>query len=89
MSLVLLAVILFLNSLLAPHRRLVAEARTVATEFSDGSSEETDEGQFLLSTFQDIVQRLKEKNVSYPRAINSKRPARTRARLWRATSSTA
>lgn len=61
MSLVLLAVILFLNSLLAPHRRLVAEARTVATEFSDGSSEETDEGQFLLSTFQDIVQRLKEK----------------------------
>jgi PAS domain S-box-containing protein len=61
MSLVLLAVILFLNSLLAPHRRLVAEARTVATEFSDGSPEEMDEGQFLLSTFQDIVQRLKQK----------------------------
>ncbi len=57
-SLVLLAVVLFLNSLLAPQRRLVAEARSVASEDSEGME---DEGQFLLATFQDVVARLKDK----------------------------
>jgi PAS domain S-box-containing protein len=62
LSLVLLAVILFFHSLVAPHRRLVAEARSVATELSPGQGGEThDEGQFLLHTFQDVVARLKEK----------------------------
>jgi len=62
LSFVLLAVILFFHSLVAPHRRLVAEARSVATELSAGETEEShDEGQFLLDTFQDVVARLKEK----------------------------
>ena len=62
LSFVLLAVILFFHSLVAPHRRLVAEARSVATELSAGETEEShDEGQFLLETFQDVVARLKEK----------------------------
>jgi len=62
LSFVLLAVILFFHSLVAPHRRLVAEARSVATELSAGETGEShDEGQFLLETFQDVVARLKEK----------------------------
>ncbi|MGH9321155.1 MAG: two-component system sensor histidine kinase NtrB [Vicinamibacteria bacterium] len=62
LSFVLLAVILFFHSLLAPHRRLVAEARSVATELSaDGAPGSRDEGQFLLDTFQEVVARLKEK----------------------------
>jgi PAS domain S-box-containing protein len=60
MALVLLTLVLFLNSLLAPHRRLVAEARSVARELPiDAGSQ--DEGQFLLATFQDVVAKLKEK----------------------------
>ncbi len=62
LSFVLLAVVLFFHSLVAPHRRLVAEARSVATELSAGESGTShDEGQFLLETFQDVVARLKEK----------------------------
>jgi PAS domain S-box-containing protein len=62
LSFVLLAVVLFFHSLVASHRRLVAEARSVATELSPGESERShDEGQFLLETFQDVVARLKEK----------------------------
>lgn len=61
LSFVLLAVILFFHSLVAPHRRLVAEARSVATELSAGAGESHDEGQFLLETFQEVVARLKEK----------------------------
>ena len=62
LSFVLLAVILFFHSLVAPHRRLVAEARSVATELSAGEAGGShDEGQFLLETFQDVVARLKEK----------------------------
>ncbi len=62
LSLVLLAVILFVHSLVAPHRKLVAEARSVATELSSGEgSQSPDEGQFLLETFQDVVARLKVK----------------------------
>jgi len=62
LSFVLLAVILFFHSLVAPHRRLVAEARSVATELSAGETgASNDEGQFLLSTFRDVVARLKEK----------------------------
>ncbi len=58
----LLAVVLFVHSLVAPHRRLVAEARSVATELSAGEAGEShDEGQFLLHTFQDVVARLKDK----------------------------
>ena len=58
----LLAVILFFHSLVAPHRRLVAEARSVATQLSAGQTGEShDEGQFLLETFQEVVARLKEK----------------------------
>jgi PAS domain S-box-containing protein len=62
LSFVLLAVILFVHSLVAPHRRLVAEARSVATELSSGEAgQSADEGQFLLETFQDVVARLKDK----------------------------
>jgi len=62
LSFVLLAVVLFFHSLVAPHRRLVAEARSVATELSAGEAGAShDEGQFLLETFQDVVARLKEK----------------------------
>src|SRR5262245_23570659 len=47
LSLVLLAVVLFVHSLVAPQRRLVAEARSVATELSaGGEGESRDEGQF-------------------------------------------
>ncbi len=60
LSLVLLTLVLFLNSLLAPHRRLVAEARSVAGDSAVTSAAE-DEGQFLLSTFRDVVAKLKEK----------------------------
>jgi PAS domain S-box-containing protein len=60
LSLVLLTLVLFLNSLLAPHRRLVAEARSVAGDLTPATASE-DEGQFLLSTFQDVVAKLKEK----------------------------
>lgn len=63
LSLVLLAIVLFLNSMLAPHRRLVAEARSVASELSDEGLEDQDEGEFLLSTFQDVVARLKDKEL--------------------------
>jgi PAS domain S-box-containing protein len=61
MTLLLLAVLLFFHSLLAPHRRLVAEARSVAGELSPGASAGGEEGQFLLTTFQEVVARLKEK----------------------------
>ncbi|HEY7816732.1 MAG TPA: hypothetical protein VIG29_00830, partial [Vicinamibacteria bacterium] len=61
LSFVLLAVVLFVRSLLVPHRRLVAEARSVATELSPGEAGRVDEGQFLLETFQDVVARLKDK----------------------------
>jgi len=60
MSLVLLTLVLFLNSLLVPHRRLVAEARSVAGDLTSAAASQ-DEGHFLLSTFQDVVARLKEK----------------------------
>ena len=60
LSLVLVTLVLFLNGLLAPHRRLVAEARLVAGDLA-ATSASADEGQFLLSTFQDVVAKLKEK----------------------------
>ncbi len=60
LTLVLLALVLFLNSFLAPHRRLVAEARSVAGRLGP-TTEGDDESQFLLSTFQSVVARLKEK----------------------------
>ena len=63
LSLVLLALVLFLNSMLAPHRRLVAEARSVASELSESGPEDQDEGEFLLTTFQDVVARLKDKEL--------------------------
>ena len=58
LSIVLIVIILFLNSLLTPQRRLVAEARSVA---SKNSAKVEDEGQFLLMTFQDVVSQLKDK----------------------------
>lgn len=61
LSLVLLVVVLFFHSLVAPRRRLVAEARSVATELATKSPENREEEQFLLETFQDVVARLKEK----------------------------
>ncbi len=61
LSLVLLVVVLFFHSLVAPRRRLVAEARSVATELSTASRENREEEQFLLETFQDVVARLKDK----------------------------
>ncbi|HEY7697082.1 MAG TPA: ATP-binding protein, partial [Vicinamibacteria bacterium] len=62
LSFVLIAVVLFFHSLVASHRRLVAEARSVVTELSAGEGGRSrDEGQFLLETFQDVVARLKEK----------------------------
>jgi PAS domain S-box-containing protein len=61
LSLVLLAVVLFFHSLVAPRRRLVAEARSVATELATVSPENREEEQFLLETFQDVVARWKEK----------------------------
>ncbi len=62
LSLVLLAVLLFFQSLVVPHRRLVAAARSVATELSpEGAASPNDESQFLLKTFQDVVARLKQK----------------------------
>jgi PAS domain S-box-containing protein len=61
LSLVLLAVVLFFHSLVAPRRRLVAEALSVATELSTASRENREEEQFLLETFQDVVARLKDK----------------------------
>ncbi len=63
LSLVLLAIVLFLNSMLAPHRRLVAEARSVASELSESGPEDQDESEFLLTTFQDVVARLKDKEL--------------------------
>jgi PAS domain S-box-containing protein len=59
-ALVLLTLIFFLNRLLAPHRRLVSEARTVAGRL-DSEAEPLDEEQFLLSTFQGVVAQLKDK----------------------------
>jgi PAS domain S-box-containing protein len=59
-ALVLLTLIFFLNRLLAPHRRLVSEARTVAGRL-DSPAEVLDEDQFLLSTFQGVVAQLKDK----------------------------
>ena len=61
LSLVLLAIVLFLNSMLAPQRRLVAEALSVASELPESRIDETDESEFLLTTFQEVVARLKEK----------------------------
>ena len=43
LSLVLLAIVLFLNSLLAPQRRLVAEARSALSELRETGIDETDE----------------------------------------------
>lgn len=63
LSLVLLAIVLFLNSMLAPHRRLVAEARSVASELDESGADDQDEGEFLLTTFQDVVARLKDKEL--------------------------
>jgi PAS domain S-box-containing protein len=61
-SFLLLAAVVFLNSLLAPHRRLMAEARTAARQFDTRTEAATaEEGQFLLSTFQEVVSRLKDK----------------------------
>src|SRR3972149_173633 len=52
LSFVLLAVILFFHSLVAPHRRLAAEARSGATGVSaGGTGENHDAGQFLLDPF--------------------------------------
>ncbi len=59
-ALVLLTLIFFLNRLLAPHRRLVSEARTAAGRL-DSPAEALDEDQFLLSTFQGVVAQLKDK----------------------------
>ena len=59
-SLVLFTLIFFLNRLLAPHRRLVSEARTAAGRL-DSPAEALDEDQFLLSTFQGVVAQLKDK----------------------------
>lgn len=61
LSLVLLSVVLFFHSLVAPRRRLVAEARSVASELATASPENREEEQFLLETFQDVVARLKDK----------------------------
>ena len=61
LSLVLLAIVLFLNSVLAPQRRLVAEARSVASELPETGIDETDESEFLLTTFQEVIARLMEK----------------------------
>ncbi len=61
LSMVLLAIMLFLNSLLAPQRRLVAEAQSVATELAGPGTASENEGEFLLATFQDVVSRLKDK----------------------------
>jgi PAS domain S-box-containing protein len=60
-AVVLLAIFLFFRSLVGAHRRLVAEARTVATELSRGPAPAGDESQFLLETFQEVVARLKQK----------------------------
>jgi PAS domain S-box-containing protein len=60
-AVVLLAILLFFRSLIGAHRRLVAEARTVATELSPGPAPAEDESQFLLETFQEVVARLKQK----------------------------
>jgi PAS domain S-box-containing protein len=61
---VLLAILLFFHSLVAPHRRLVAEVRSVATELSpEGGTPANDEAQFLLETFQEVVARLKQKEA--------------------------
>jgi PAS domain S-box-containing protein len=61
LSVVLLSVVLFFQSLVGAHRKLVAEAKSVATELAREPAEARDEGQFLLETFQDVVARLKEK----------------------------
>ena len=63
LSLVLLAIVLFLNSMFAPHRRLVAEARSVASELSESGAADQPESEFLLTTFQDVVARLKDKEL--------------------------
>jgi PAS domain S-box-containing protein len=60
-AVVLLAILLFFRSLIGAHRRLVAEAKTVATELSPGPAPAEDESQFLLETFQEVVARLKQK----------------------------
>jgi PAS domain S-box-containing protein len=63
LSLVLLAIVLFLNSMFVPHRRLVAEARSVANELSESGANDQPESEFLLTTFQDVVARLKNKEL--------------------------
>lgn len=63
LSLVLLAIVLFLNSMFAPHRRLVAAARSVASELSESGAGDQPESEFLLTTFQDVVARLKAKEL--------------------------
>lgn len=59
-SLVLITLMSFLNSVLAPHRRLMAEARSVAADVATPGAGD-DDSQFVLSTFQGVVARLKEK----------------------------
>jgi PAS domain S-box-containing protein len=61
-ALVLLTLLFYLNRLLAPHRRLVAEARTVVGTLGPDEASAT-EGEFLLSTFQGVVAQLKEKEL--------------------------
>ena len=66
LALVLLTLVLFLNSLLAPQRRLVAEARSVA-DASGEADTSGDENQFVLATFQDVVGKLREKEKELAR----------------------
>jgi PAS domain S-box-containing protein len=61
LSLVLISVVVFFQSLMGAQRKLLAEAKSIATELDRESPEGRDEGQFLLETFQDVVARLKEK----------------------------
>lgn len=58
--LLLVAVFLFVNSQFARHRRLMAEARSVAGDLAS-PADTSEEGQFLLNTLQMVVARLKEK----------------------------
>jgi hypothetical protein len=87
LSFVLLAVLLFFHSLVAPHRRLVAEARTVATELSAEGS--PDESQFLSRPSRTSSRGSRRRNRSSRRSTSWRRPEPTRPRRSRATSSAA